>query len=178
MKAKHERFAQEFLVDLNATAAAARAGYSKTTSHVQGFRLLQRPDVQARIAELKKQRSDRTEVTMDRVVLELARIAFADLGAAFDETGKLRPIHEMPEEVRRALSGFDLEEMFDGRGSEREHVGNVRKVRTQEKVRALELLGKHLGMFIERHEVKVGNLSPQQRAARVAALLKKGGGDV
>ena len=76
---KQERFCEEYLIDLNATQAAIRAGYSEKTAYSAGQRLLRNVEIQNRIAELKAERSKRTEITQDRVVKELAAMAFANV---------------------------------------------------------------------------------------------------
>jgi phage terminase small subunit len=129
MTPKHARFCAEYLVDLNATKAAVRAGYSKNGANVTASQIMKRPEVKAEIERLQQERMARVERTQDDVLRELWKIAQQD-------------------DVTEAT-----------------------------KVRALELYGKHLGMFVEKHEhdVKVTSLTPEQRAARVAELLKKGG---
>lgn len=126
---QRKRFCEEFLVDLDAGAAAQRAGYSlinKRAASVTGNRLRSYPCVQEEISRLQRERGARVEITADFVLRELEKVA-------------------RQEDVAQGT-----------------------------KVRALELLGKHLGMFVERHEVKVTDLTPEKRAARVAALLAKG----
>lgn len=147
LTAKQRRFALEYLVDLNATQAAIRAGYSVKTARAIASENLTKPAIRALVDEALKRREQRTEVTAARVLQEMARIALADMGQAFDASGNLLPIHEMPEDVRRALSGFEAEELFEGSGAERTRMGNVRKVKFWDKPRVLEMLGKHLRMF-------------------------------
>src|SRR5690606_2634547 len=77
---KQERFVEEYLIDLNATAAAIRAGYSAKTAHVQGPRLLSNVRVRARVDECLAEISTRTGVTVERIERELARIAFVNPG--------------------------------------------------------------------------------------------------
>ena len=74
-----KRFVQEYLIDLNATQAAIRAGYSKKTAQEQASRLLSKVKVQADIQKAMKRRSERTGITQDRVLEELALIAFSDI---------------------------------------------------------------------------------------------------
>lgn len=76
---KRERFCQEYVVDLNAKQAAIRAGYSERTAQSQGQRLLTFVEVDGRVRELKEERAERTRVTADKVVRELARLAFTDM---------------------------------------------------------------------------------------------------
>lgn len=135
---KQERFCEEYLVDLNATQAAIRAGYSSTRASEQAYQLLQKTTVANRISELQSQQSKRTEITADRVLAELAVIAFADRTeiAKITEAGfvKFTPTDKLPAELKKIIVGIK-EGKF---GIE---------VATADKVRALELLGKHLGIF-------------------------------
>lgn len=147
---KQERFAQEYVVDLNATQAAIRAGYSEDTARAQASRLLLNVDIQAHVEKARKEQTQRTGVDADTILFELLRIARSDLGQAFDDNGNLLPIKEIPEDVRRAISGVETFEEFDGHGSERVKVGETRKLKFWDKTRALELLGKHLGLYVER----------------------------
>lgn len=139
LTAKQERFVEEYLVDLNATQAAIRAGYSGKTARSQGQRMLTNDDIQAGIQKAKEERSKRVEITQDRVVAELAKIAFADRGAFArvaqgGHAVELTDTDALTEDQRAALAG--VEETKFGI-----------KVSTYDKVRALELLGRHLGMF-------------------------------
>lgn len=88
------------------------------------------------------------QVTAEAVLGELLRIARVDIGQAFNADGSLKEIHAIPEDVRRAISGIDVEEVKSGG----ETMAHVKKVRFWDKKGALELLGKHLALFIERHD--------------------------
>jgi phage terminase small subunit len=149
LSAKQRQFALEYLKDLNATQAAVRAGYSAKTAYAQGSRLLSKAEVQAFIAARQSKRAEKLEISAQRVLEEMARVAFADIGAAFDENGGLLPIHRMPEDTRRALASVESDELSDGAGSERASIGTTRKVKMFDKLRSLEMLGKHLGLFEE-----------------------------
>ncbi|MCU6729081.1 terminase small subunit [Huintestinicola butyrica] len=135
---KQERFCEEYLIDLNATQAAIRAGYSSKTADVQSARLLVNVKVQERISLLRSKQSKRTEVTADKVIAELAAIAFADRTelAKVDKNGsvKFTPTDSLPDDVKKIISGIK-EGKF---GTE---------VSSYDKVKALELLGKHLGLW-------------------------------
>lgn len=129
-------------MDLNATQAAIRAGYSQKRASEIGYQLLQKTTVQTAIQEAQKDRQRRTQITQDMVVQELAKVAFAD-GAAYARVigggtqVKLTDTDELTADQRAAISCIK-----EGRfGIE---------VSTYDKVRALELLGKHLGVFDSR----------------------------
>lgn len=146
---KESRFAEEYLIDLNATQAAVRAGYSAKTAHQIGARLLQKAEVAEAITAARAARSQRTEITADRVLRELALIAFQDIGAAFDEKGQLLAINAMPEEARRTLAGFEVTARSVGEGQ----VEFVSKIRHADKLGALTQLGRHLGLFTDKSMV-------------------------
>lgn len=153
MTPRMARFCREYMVDLNGGQAAVRAGYSERTCTVIASQLLTKPAIQNEIAKLQVERAKRLDLKADDVLLELLRIARVDLSQAYDTDGNLKPIHEIPEDVRRAIAGIEVEELFEGRGEAREHVGNLRKVKFWDKVKSLELLGKHLKLWVERIEV-------------------------
>jgi len=160
---KQRLFVSEYLVDKSATAAAARAGYSKKTAHSVGPRLLEHAGVRKAIDEALKAQENRTLVTADRVILELSRIALLDPKTLFDENGQLLPLAEMPEEARRAIASIEIESPKSRPGA------TVTKIRLWDKPKALELIGRHLKMFVERvaHEGKDGAPLP---AATIVAL--------
>ena len=135
---RQKRFCDEYLIDLNATQAAIRAGYSKKTAKVIGSENLTKPDIAARIEKRRAAQIKRTEITADRVLLELARIAFVD-GSAFatiTARGKVKftPTDEITNDQKAVIAGVKNGKF----GTE---------IKTNDKVRALELLGKHLGLF-------------------------------
>jgi len=140
---KQARFVEEYLVDLNATQAAIRAGYSEKTAKSQGQRLLTNVDIQAEIQRSIDKRSKRTEITQDRVLQEFARIAFFDPANLFDELGKPLPISQIDEDTRRAISGLDVCTI----GNNDIGLGEIQKFKIANKLGALEQIGKHLGMF-------------------------------
>lgn len=146
---KQQRFVDEYLIDLNATQAAIRAGYSVRTANEQGARLLANVSIQNNISKRMAERSRRTGVNQDRVVIELAKIAFinaADVidpddatikeGATTDDTAAIQSVKVKVIPTK------------EGEGVERE-------IRLNDKLKALELLGRHLGMWDDRLDVHV-----------------------
>lgn len=135
---KQKRFCEEYLIDLNATQAAIRAGYKEKTAYAQGQRLLKKVEAQEYLQELMNERSKRTEITADRVLRELAAIAFSDRTelAQVGESGEVTftPTEQLKEDIKRTIAGIE-----NGKYGT--------KVTTYDKVKALELLGKHLGLF-------------------------------
>lgn len=145
---KQQRFVDEYLIDLNATQAAIRAGYSAKTADQQGSRMLANVKVKQAVAEKQAQRSKRTGVNQDRVVLELAKVAFAKMTDIVDNNGK----------IKEDASPDDLAciESIKYKESDNEYGGSVeREVKIASKLKALELLGKHLGMWSDKFNVTV-----------------------
>lgn len=158
---KQKRFVEEYLVDLNATQAAIRAGYSAKTADRIGPELLGKTCVSAEIQRAIQARQQRTEITQDMVLRELAKVAFSN-GSDFarvvsrtvptqtvDEDGNIR------EGVDRVQS-VELVDTDDIAPDKRAAIAGIKQgkfgieVSSYDKVKALELLGKHLGMFNER----------------------------
>ncbi len=144
---RHQRFIDEYLVDLNATQAAIRAGYSAKTAYSQGHELLKHPEVSKAIKAAKKARADRLAITQDRVLQELARIAYFDPRKLFDADGKPIPINELDDDTAAALVGLDVMEEFDGHGEDRVFVGYTKKYKVADKNTALANAMRHLGML-------------------------------
>jgi phage terminase small subunit len=147
LTAQQERFCQEFLKDLNQTHAAGRADYSKKSAKSVASRLMDDPRIQERIKTLMQARSKRTDISVDKVLKEIAKIAFSDLTEIFKEDGSLKPTSEWPRNMSRAISSVEIEELFDGYGDDRHQIGHTKKVKLWDKGRALELLAKHLGII-------------------------------
>ena len=141
---KQERFVQEYLVDLNATAAAKRAGYSEKTACEQGARLLANVNVQNAIQDAKAALRDRTEITQDMVIRETAKLAFFDIRKMFDKDGKPLDISQLDDDTAAALVGLDVQDVTDNDGN---YVGFIKKYKMADKLKALELLGKRFGTW-------------------------------
>lgn len=114
---KQERFVEEYLIDLNATQAAIRAGYSRKTAEQIGYQLLQKPSVQEKLSEAMARRSKRTGITQDLVLDEIGKVAF-----------------------RAAADSAESD------------------LKVSNKLKALELLGKHLGLFSDKNEKQDGGV--------------------
>ena len=161
LTAKQRRFVEEYLIDLNATQAAIRAGYSEKTAKSVGQETLTKPDVLAAVQEAIAQRSERTETTQDQVLKELSRIGLSDLRKIFGEKGNLLNPSEWDEETASAISSVEVVTKSAGD----KEVEYVHKVRLWDKPKALELLGKHLALFTDKLEVS-GTLALEDRIRR------------
>jgi phage terminase small subunit len=149
---KRRRFVEEYLIDLNATQAAIRAGYSKKTAGSKGEQLLKIVEIQNAVNAALAERSKRTEVTADRVVQELARIAFVDFRqiATWGPGGGVVLISSDELTDDEAAIVAEVSETTTETG------GSLR-IKRYDKIKALELLGKHLGMFVDRKEISGPN---------------------
>src|SRR5688572_27404276 len=105
---KQQRFVAEYLIDLNATQAAIRAGYSPKTANRTASDLLTKPDIQALISQRKEKQLEKADVTAVRIIEELRRLALCDTRGFFDEHGNLKPIHQLTAEQGAALAGVDV----------------------------------------------------------------------
>lgn len=151
---KQKRFADEYLVDLNATAAYKRAGYAAegNSAEAAASRLLSDVKVAAYIQNAMDKRSEKTEITSERVLTEIGKLAFADIRRVFNEHGQLLPIHELPDEIAASISSI---EVVTSRvpGGEPEAVEHTSKIKFWDKRGSLELLGKHLKLFTDKTEI-------------------------
>ncbi len=146
---KQQRFVEEYLIDLNATQAAVRAGYSQRTANEQGYENLTKPHIAAAISEAQQRRSERTEITQDWVLERLVAVAERTMQA---------------EPVRDTQGNQTGDYTFQAAGANR----------------ALELIGKHLGMFEEHlhvHRHRKNDIRDYTRDELVALLRANGQGD-
>lgn len=150
---KQARFVEEYLIDLNATQAATRAGYSPRSAKEQGCLLLQRPHVHEALQAAQQARTQRTHITQDRVLQELGRVAFSDIRRLYRDDGTLKPPTELDDDAAAALASVEVFEEFQGRGEDRTMVGYTRKVKVFDKIGALGLAARHLGMLKDRTEL-------------------------
>ena len=145
---KKQCFVNEYLIDLNATQAAIRAGYSAKTADQQGSRMLANVKVQQEISEAMAKRSRRTGVNQDRVVLELAKIAFVKMTDVVDSDGAIR--EDATDDDLACIESIKVKRSDTDTGSSEE-----REVKVASKLKALELLGKHLGMWNDKLDVNI-----------------------
>ena len=147
MNVKQKRFCAEYLVDLNATQAAIRAGYSPASAWSIGYELLKKPDIRARIDKGIAEQERRTGINADRVLRELGRIAFVsapDLVNMDDATLK----EGASADDLAAIASVKVKTIPGPMGD-----GAEREIRLADKLKALELIGKHLGMFTDKVEL-------------------------
>lgn len=149
---KQQRFVDEYLIDLNATQAAIRAGYSEKTARSIGEENLTKPDIQKAIQEARARLSIRTEITQDAVLKELAKLGFANMMdyMSIDKNGDpFVDFSALTRDQAAAISEVVIEEYKEGGGDDAREVKRV-KFKLMDKRAALVDIGKHLGMFVER----------------------------
>lgn len=145
---KQKRFVEEYLIDLSATQAAIRAGYSYSTAGSIGSELLKKPEVAEAIETAIAVRSKRTGFTQDRVLRELAKVAFLNPLDVVDTDGRIKPDAEQDDLACIEGIKYKHSDSDTGFSSERE-------VKFASKLKALELLGKHLGMFNDKVDLNM-----------------------
>jgi len=176
---KQLAFCLEWLKDRNATQAAIRAGYSSRSAHITGSKLLTNPKVSkylaAQTAKFVAKAEQECGTTVARVLKEVERIAYLDVEQMFDDNGALLPISQIPEDLRRAIAGFEVIETFEweGEGPNRRRVfsGYLKKVKLVSKDSMLTLSARHLGMLHDTITIK-----DDDRVAKLQAAISRAGG--
>lgn len=151
MTPKQQRFVAEYLIDLNATAAAQRAGYRDPNI---GRQLITKNNVSAAIAAKQAAIASKLEIKSESVLSEIANLAYSDIGAILDFTGeqpKLKPANQITPEARRCIQSVKVKRTVEGKGDDAEVV-EVVEFRLWDKGGRLQDLAKHLGLLVERHE--------------------------
>ncbi len=161
MTVKRHRFVAEYLVDLNATQAAIRAGYAKKGAKDQAYQLMQMPEVAEAIKAAMDERNKRLQVDADYVLQRLTEIDQLDLADIFDLDGKLMPIRQWPLIWRQMVKEVDMK---------------TGKVKFHDKLRALELIGKHVNVNAFREqvnhtgEINFTDMTDEELERRIAKL--------
>jgi phage terminase small subunit len=141
---KQKRFCDEYLIDLNATQAAIRADYSKKRASELGYQLLQKTPVQEYISNLVEKRSKITQIDAAYVLNRLVEIDQMDALDILNDDGSCKSIKDWPKIWRQFICGMDVSEIFIGSGEERELAGILKKIKWPDKIKNLELIGKHV----------------------------------
>jgi phage terminase small subunit len=147
MTSRQQRFVSEYLIDLNATQAAIRAGYSAKAADREGSRLLSKPEIAIQIAAGKSRQLESAELTAARVLEELRRLAFIDLRSFFDAAGNFKPIAELTPEQGAALAGFEVIKKNATAGDGL--VDTIHKFKVCDKTRALDMLARHFKLLTD-----------------------------
>lgn len=147
---KQLQFCREYLIDLNATQSAIRAGYSEKTAYSIGVENLKKPEIQQEIERLQNERNERTKINADYVLNRLVEIDQLDVLDILDENGNIKPIDEWSKEWRTNISSIEVVENSQG---------ILRKIKFPDKVKNLELLGRHIQVGAWSDKKVVDNIS-------------------
>lgn len=154
---KQARFVEEYLIDLNATQAAIRAGYSERTAEKIGSENLKKPEVAAELERLRNERSERTQIDAAWVLKRLADEATADIADLYTDNGAIKPVNEWPLIWRQGLvAGIKHQELRDSEGNRTGEF--IVDVKLSDRIRRLELIGKHIGVNAFQEQVNVSGL--------------------
>lgn len=156
-------FCKEYLIDLNGTQAAIRAGYSKKTAEVQASTLLRNPKVKNYVQKLMDKRSDRIEITADRVLQEIAKIAFNNIQDYIDEGNVIKDLKSIPKDHAASVESIKIIETEWEGGSK-----TSTSFKLHSKDSALEKLARHLGIFEKDNN--------QKGKVKISVSMKKDGG--
>ncbi len=178
LTAMQEAYCQSYIkTPENQTQAAINAGFSPNTAAVKASVMMRDERIQKRIAELMEERNKRLRVSADYVLLRLVEIDQMDVIDILNDDMSIKPVSEWPKVWRQYLTGFELADMFEGRGDEKELVGILKKIKWPDKVKNLELIGKHVDVnaFKERLEVS-GTVTVADRMAKARRRVKERAG--
>lgn len=150
----------------NGRAAALHVGAkTERAADVYAQRMSSNEQVQAEIkarkAEVLKAAEVETGISASKTLREVGRLAYVDLAQCFDEHGNALNMGEIPPEVRAAIAGFEMDEMFTGKGEERQHIGYTKKFKFHDKNSALDKLMKHFGLYEADNDQQPAALPPQ-----------------
>lgn len=169
---KQQRFVEEYLIDLNATQAAIRAGYSENTAQQMGSENLLKPVIAKAIQEALQERKERVQIDADYVLKRLVEIDQMDVLDIMDENLNMKPLKEWPKIWRQYINNVESIELSDGEGW-------LKKIKWPDKVKNLELIGKHVsvGAFKDKIEhsgkIEISDISDDALDKRIQELESK-----
>ena len=175
---RQEMFCREYIKDLNGTQAAIRAGYSPRTADRMAYELLKKPEIQAFVLQSKAERVEEVKIDANYVLKRLIEIDEMDVADILDDCGDFLPIRKWPKVWRTTLSGLDIAIINSG-----DTEAIIKKIKWPDKVKNLELLGKHIGVgaFSEKvdHTSSDGSMSPAKPTrAEILEAQKAIGGEL
>lgn len=180
---KQEKFCQEYLIDLNGTQAAIRAGYSEKTAGSIAHENLNKPEIMERLRTLRDELQQKTQITRERVLEEYGKLAFSNMidFIKVTSTGDAYvDLKNLTADQAAALTEITVDDFTDGRGEDARDIKRI-KIKLGDKKGALDSIAKHLGMFVEKHEhsgpggkpIEIEDLSAVDSARRIAFVLAK-----
>lgn len=174
---KHARFVAEYLIDQNATKAYIRAGYGARGDSAcsAGQRLLGNVEIKAAIVAGQTKTLDKLELTRERVLLEVARLAYFDPRKLLNADGQPKPINELDDDTAACIAGIEILEQFEGVGKDRVLVGNLKKYKVFDKNSALDKAMKALNLMTDKLEVTGPNGGPIESKSQVTVYMPANG---
>lgn len=154
---KQAKFCLEYLIDLNGTQAAIRAGYSESTAGSIANENLKKPEIIEELNRLRGEIAKNTQITPERILQEYARIGFSDVRKTLGPNGELKNPQEWDDDTAASIAGVEVVTRTSGYGDDAA-VEYVHKIKTWDKRAALDSMAKHLGMF----DGKKGATDPEQ----------------
>lgn len=178
----HKQVADAYLADpeLNQTRAymSVYPDCAYDSARTSAAAVFAKPNVTAYIQEKMHKREARTEITQDWVLRELAKVAGFDPRKLFEDDGSVKLVSQWDDSTAASVSDISTVELFSGSNEQKHAIGLVKKVQSRDKIKALELLGKHLGMFRDKVEVTGANgkdlFSPEQILGMAEVIKRKG----
>lgn len=168
---KQQAFIDHYLIDLNATQAAIRAGYSPKTAGQQAFDLLKKPEIQRAIETARAETAQKLEITRERVLEEYAKLAFLDPRKFYNPDGTLKLVPDMDEDAAAALMGFEVDEIK--MGDDAPSIGITKKIKWHDKKAALDSIARMMGWNQDKLKLQGDEENPIQVAARVVIVPQK-----
>lgn len=152
---KQKLFCEHYLISFNATQAAIKAGYSKNSAYSQAHDLLKKPEIQKYLQSKKERIAAKLEITQERTMQEIGRIAFSDIRKILTARNTIIPIASLDDDTAAALSSLQVDELYAGSEGQKYWVGQSKKIRMYDKTKALEMLAKHFGIYQEQGPVSL-----------------------
>lgn len=150
---KQLKFCREYVVDLNATQAAIRAGYSPRTAQEQSARMLSKAIITLEVQRLLSESKALARTSAEKVLNEIANIAHVDIAEIFDEAQCLKPIEQIKPETRAAIDKIEVFEEYLGAGKDRVYVGRTKKITFHDKTKNLETLAKYFRLLSDHQPI-------------------------
>jgi len=157
MTPKQERFVAEYLANgLNATKAAISAGYSEKNADTEGARLLVNVKVAAEISKKTQKVMDKLDISVERTLDMVGRLAFFDPIALFESDGSMKQIKDIDPESRSVIAGMEVTDIFDsGEGEQKSIIGNLKKIKLSDRLSALDKLMRYHALYRDKAEIEV-----------------------
>ena len=149
---RQKRFVEEYVIDGNASKAATTAGYSQKTAKQQGSRLLTNVNVCGEISRRRAIVDQATELTTERILLEVARVSYYDVRKTYNNDGTRKKPHELDDDTAAAVASMETKELFEGTGKQRRLIGYTTEVKPFDKNAALEKAMRHKGLYKKDNE--------------------------